>query len=75
VNLTERDQQVLWHPFTQAATELAPIAVTHGEGSWLYGDRPLYRPLSESALEFPSVEAKRGSIRSSSIETQLVGWT
>lgn len=38
MSLSERDSKVLWHPFTQAATDGVPIALTHGEGAWLYSE-------------------------------------
>lgn len=34
--LSERDQAVIWHPFTQMQTAPVPIAVVRGEGSVLY---------------------------------------
>ncbi|MEZ0483216.1 adenosylmethionine--8-amino-7-oxononanoate transaminase [Fibrella aquatica] len=34
--LSQRDQAVIWHPFTQMQTAPAPIAVVRGEGSVLY---------------------------------------
>ena len=33
--LQERDQQVIWHPFTQAATAKAPLEVVKAQGPWL----------------------------------------
>lgn len=35
VNITERDRRVIWHPFTQAKTARAPLAVIKAEGCWL----------------------------------------
>ena len=36
-NLAERDQAVIWHPFTQMQTAPLPIPIVRGEGSVLYG--------------------------------------
>lgn len=36
--LSERDQAVLWHPYTQHATTAAPIGIVRGEGAWLYAE-------------------------------------
>lgn len=36
-NLAERDQAVIWHPFTQMQTAPLPISIVRGEGSLLYG--------------------------------------
>ncbi|QDK77599.1 adenosylmethionine--8-amino-7-oxononanoate transaminase [Spirosoma sp. KCTC 42546] len=36
-NLAERDQAVIWHPFTQMQTAPLPISIVRGEGSVLYG--------------------------------------
>lgn len=33
--LQQRDQQVIWHPFTQAATAKAPLEVVKAQGPWL----------------------------------------
>ncbi|WP_400191489.1 adenosylmethionine--8-amino-7-oxononanoate transaminase [Hymenobacter sp. B81] len=38
MSLAARDQQVIWHPYTQMQTAPAPIAVVRGEGAWLYAD-------------------------------------
>ena len=36
--LSTRDQQVIWHPYTQMKTAGLPIAVTRGEGIYLFDD-------------------------------------
>lgn len=36
-DLAERDQAVIWHPFTQMQTAPLPIPIVRGEGSVLYG--------------------------------------
>lgn len=36
-NLAERDQAVIWHPFTQMQTAPLPIPIVRGSGSILYG--------------------------------------
>ena len=36
MNLTDRDREVLWHPYTQARTSPAPIPVVRAEGVWLH---------------------------------------
>jgi adenosylmethionine-8-amino-7-oxononanoate aminotransferase len=38
MNLTERDQKYLWHPYTQHKTAAPPIAITKGEGALLWDD-------------------------------------
>jgi adenosylmethionine-8-amino-7-oxononanoate aminotransferase len=38
MTLSERDQAVIWHPFTQAQTASAPIAILRAEGIWLYAE-------------------------------------
>ncbi len=35
-SLAERDQRVIWHPFTQMQTSPLPIPIVRGEGSVLY---------------------------------------
>ncbi|GAB2558031.1 adenosylmethionine--8-amino-7-oxononanoate transaminase [Spirosoma areae] len=35
--LAERDQAVIWHPFTQMQTAPLPLPIVRGEGSVLYG--------------------------------------
>lgn len=37
-NLSKRDEQVIWHPFTQHQIEPHSIAITHGEGVYLYDE-------------------------------------
>ncbi|WP_345269603.1 adenosylmethionine--8-amino-7-oxononanoate transaminase [Nibrella viscosa] len=36
--LSERDQAVIWHPFTQMQTAPLPISITRGEGAVLYDE-------------------------------------
>ncbi len=38
MNLSERDHQLIWHPFTQQQTAMPNIAITHGEGALLYDE-------------------------------------
>lgn len=38
-SLTERDQQVIWHPYTQHKDLLPPIPVVEGKGSLLFDDK------------------------------------
>ena len=38
MTLTQRDQQYLWHPYTQHKTAAAPIAIIKGEGALLWDD-------------------------------------
>lgn len=38
MNLTERDRQYLWHPYTQHKTSKPPIAIVKGEGALLWDD-------------------------------------
>ncbi len=37
-SFVERDLSCIWHPFTQAQTAPAPIAIVQGKGSYLYSD-------------------------------------
>ncbi len=37
--LAARDQQVIWHPYTQMQTAPQPIAITRGEGALLFDDQ------------------------------------
>ncbi len=37
--LSERDQRMVWHPFTQFATADAPIAIVRGAGACLYDEQ------------------------------------
>lgn len=36
--LSERDAQVIWHPYTQTQTAEAPIAITKAKGAYLYAE-------------------------------------
>lgn len=38
MNLIERDQQVIWHPFTQQKNSLPPIPIVKGNGSLLIAE-------------------------------------
>jgi adenosylmethionine-8-amino-7-oxononanoate aminotransferase len=38
MNLSERDQNHLWHPYTQHKTSKPPIAITRGEGALLWDE-------------------------------------
>jgi adenosylmethionine-8-amino-7-oxononanoate aminotransferase len=38
MNLTERDGQYLWHPYTQHKTSKPPIAIVKGKGALLWDD-------------------------------------
>lgn len=38
MNLSERDQKHLWHPYTQHKTAQLPIAITKGEGALLWDE-------------------------------------
>ncbi len=38
-SLAERDEQVIWHPYTQHQGMLPPIPVTRGEGSLLFDEK------------------------------------
>ncbi len=38
MNLTERDQKHLWHPYTQHKTTALPIAIKKGEGALLWDE-------------------------------------
>jgi adenosylmethionine-8-amino-7-oxononanoate aminotransferase len=37
-SLTQRDQKVIWHPYTQHKNMLPPIAITKGEGALLFDE-------------------------------------
>ncbi|PWA05183.1 adenosylmethionine--8-amino-7-oxononanoate transaminase [Flavobacterium psychrotolerans] len=39
MNLTERDSQCLWHPYTQHKTAAPPVAIARGEGALLWDDQ------------------------------------
>lgn len=36
MNLIDRDQKVIWHPYTQMKDALAPIPIVRGEGAYLF---------------------------------------
>ena len=38
MNLTEKDQNNIWHPYTQHKTATPPIAITKGEGALLWDE-------------------------------------
>ncbi len=38
-NLAQRDQQVVWHPFTQMKNADVPVAIVSGRGPWLIDDQ------------------------------------
>ncbi|MDX2001659.1 MAG: adenosylmethionine--8-amino-7-oxononanoate transaminase [Chitinophagales bacterium] len=38
MSLSKRDQQVIWHPYTQMQTAKAPLAIERGEGAYLISD-------------------------------------
>lgn len=38
MSLIERDQKVVWHPYTQMKNALAPIPIVRGEGVYLFDD-------------------------------------
>jgi adenosylmethionine-8-amino-7-oxononanoate aminotransferase len=38
MTLAERDQSMIWHPYTQMQTTGAPIGIVRGEGSWLIAE-------------------------------------
>jgi adenosylmethionine-8-amino-7-oxononanoate aminotransferase len=38
MNLRQRDNAVIWHPFTQAQTAKDAIAIVRAEGIWLYAE-------------------------------------
>jgi adenosylmethionine-8-amino-7-oxononanoate aminotransferase len=38
MNLTQRDLQVIWHPYTQMQTALPPIGIVRGKGACLYDE-------------------------------------
>lgn len=39
MTLQERDQQAVWHPFTQLKTARIPIAIVRGDGACFYDDQ------------------------------------
>ncbi len=38
MTLSERDLRNVWHPYTQAQIESAPVPIVRGEGSWLFDE-------------------------------------
>ena len=38
MSLAERDQQVIWHPFTQQKNRLPPVPIVKGGGTLLYAE-------------------------------------
>src|SRR6201987_1108207 len=38
MSLAARDQQVIWHPFTQQKNMAAPITIVKGNGSFLFAE-------------------------------------
>jgi adenosylmethionine-8-amino-7-oxononanoate aminotransferase len=38
MGLVERDQKVIWHPYTQMKTALPPIPIVRGEGAYLFAE-------------------------------------
>ncbi len=38
MNLTQRDAEVIWHPYTQMLNSSPPIAISHAEGCYLYDE-------------------------------------
>ena len=38
MNLSERDEKVIWHPYTQMQTAGLPVAIVRGEGAEHTGD-------------------------------------
>src|SRR5687767_10481443 len=38
INLVQRDQEVIWHPYTQMQTAAPPLAIDRGEGALLYDE-------------------------------------
>jgi len=39
MNLVNRDQAVIWHPFTQHHTAAQPLAITRGQGAYLFDEK------------------------------------
>ncbi|MGO9482932.1 MAG: adenosylmethionine--8-amino-7-oxononanoate transaminase [Candidatus Kryptoniota bacterium] len=39
MNLSERDEKVIWHPYTQMQTAGLPVAIVRGEGARLYDEQ------------------------------------
>src|SRR5690348_13526646 len=38
MNLSARDQKVIWHPFTQHQMSLLPMPITRGKGAYLFDE-------------------------------------
>lgn len=38
-SLTQRDQKVIWHPYTQEKTAAPPLPIVRGEGPYLIGEK------------------------------------
>jgi len=38
MGLVERDQKVIWHPYTQMKTALPPVPIVRGEGAYLFAE-------------------------------------
>src|SRR6478735_8606710 len=38
MSLSERDQKVIWHPYTQMKTAQAPIGIVKGEGVYIFDE-------------------------------------
>ena len=38
MNLSERDRQAIWHPYTQMQLAEPPVVITRGEGLYLFDD-------------------------------------
>ncbi|GEO05374.1 adenosylmethionine--8-amino-7-oxononanoate aminotransferase BioA [Adhaeribacter aerolatus] len=38
MNLSQRDQEIIWHPYTQMQTAAPPLPITRGEGALLYNE-------------------------------------
>jgi adenosylmethionine-8-amino-7-oxononanoate aminotransferase len=38
MNLSQRDKQIIWHPYTQMQIDADPIAITSAAGAWLYAE-------------------------------------
>ena len=39
MNWAQRDQKIIWHPFTQEKTADLPFVIEKGQGAWLYDDQ------------------------------------
>lgn len=38
MTISERDNKVIWHPFTQHKSAPLPITIQRGEGAWLFDE-------------------------------------